>query len=214
MASTPNSTTFAPGSAVPAATPLPVDTVGTVGPTTRAMPVVATAPSAGAVPAAALVGISLLVILIGAWAAIIPFVGHLFGFSADGTPAWYWSLRHALLWLAPGALAFVIGLAMLAQARRAEIGLSRVGSVWMGFLTAVAGAWLVVGPLAWPVLENGGKVFRTAGPLRELLYQVGWSLGPGLLLVLLGGCTMGLAFRRRNRVTTNATPVLPTQVPV
>ena len=60
-------------------------------------------------------------------------------------------------------------------------------SVFAGLLAVAAGAWLVIGPLAWPVLEGAGHAaWAPAGPLHSLTNQVGANLGPGLLLVLCG----------------------------
>ncbi len=61
----------------------------------------------------ALVG--LLTVLVGAWAGIVPYIGPTFGFGATGTPAWTWSLLHTLLWLAPGAVAVLCGLLIMAH---------------------------------------------------------------------------------------------------
>lgn len=163
--------------------------------------------------AGAYVGLTgFLVLLIGAWAGIVPFVGPLFGFNATGAHAWHWSLAHALLWVCPGAVAVVCGIAMLTRAPRASAGSSRLGSSGPGFLAACCGAWLVIGPLAWRALE-GRVPIRHANPVRELLYYVGYSFGPGVLLVLLGGVALGAAaLHRREAAETEA--VATTSVPV
>lgn len=148
------------------------------------------------VSAAGLATIAVLVMLVGAWGGIVPFVGPIFSFSADGSPSWYWDLAHALLWLAPGAIAVLVGFAMLSQASRVKAERARFGLTVTGLVAVVSGAWFVVGPWAWPVFKSGGVVFSPASPTRELLYQVGWSLGPGMMLVLLGGCAIGFALRR------------------
>ncbi len=119
----------------------------------------------------------------GAWGGIVPFVGPLFGFNATGTSAWAWNMPHAILFLLPGAAAFVGGLAIIAGGRTA---LGRyAGLAAAGALVAIAGAWFVVGPLAWPVLKSA-SVFPAAPALRALEYWVGCSLGPGGILIALG----------------------------
>ncbi|MGA8297286.1 MAG: hypothetical protein WB770_09615 [Acidimicrobiales bacterium] len=119
----------------------------------------------------------------GAWGGIVPFVGPIFGFSADGTPSWTWNLTHTILFLLPGAAAFVGGLAIVAGSR-SVLG-RHVGLAIAGALVAIAGAWFIVGPLAWPVLK-GVSVFSATGALRSLEYWIGYSLGPGGFLIALG----------------------------
>ena len=68
--------------------------------------------------------------------------------------------------------------------RRVILGVS-------GLLAALCGAWLVVGPLAWRVLEGGAFLAVGAPPLRELAYWIGYSLGPGGLLLAFGAFVIG-----------------------
>jgi hypothetical protein len=129
----------------------------------------------------------LLTVLLGAWGGIVPFVGPLFGFSADGSPAWRWNLAHALLSLTPGAVAVAAGLlVVLAGGSLYRPGALAVG----GFAAALCGAWFVIGPVAWPVLEHT-TFFAGAPPLSALAHWVGYSLGPGALLIGLGAFALG-----------------------
>ena len=123
-------------------------------------------------------------ILLGAWAAIVPFVGPTFGFSADGTGSWTWGLSHALLFLVPGAAAVIGGLLVMTGIPATV----RAG----GMLAALAGAWLIIGPVAWPVLE-GSSFFSGASALGELSYWIGYSLGPGALLIGFGAFVTGFS---------------------
>jgi hypothetical protein len=138
---------------------------------------------------------AVLIFLVGAWGGIVPFVGPSFGFSADGSPSWTWNLAHALLWVAPGAAACLGAIGSVGLIRRFTRGKGRLGAAGAGLLVAVSGAWFAIGPVSWPVLERSAGVFVPASPLRELSYQAGYSLGPGLLLVLLGGILLGWALR-------------------
>lgn len=159
-----------------------------------------------AVPPAGLGLTGLVILLIGAWAGIVPFVGPSFGFSADGSSSWFWNLPHALLWLAPGAVAVWCGLMMLGMVPRAIAGFARLGSAALGTISAACGAWLIIGPLAWPVLEHSAGVFVPASPIKELAYQVGYSLGPGVLLVLFGAFAMGWGVRSQRFIGPSALP--------
>jgi hypothetical protein len=157
----------------------------TVQPGSMSAPVVRT--RRARVPKASLHTAGLLTLLVGAWAALVPFVGPLFGYSGDGAGSWHWSLGHALLFVVPGAAAFLAGIATMAGAARGRRGLVAAA----GIVAVLSGAWLIVGPLAWPVLE-GTSVFTTAASdLQKLTYWIGYSLGPGALLVALGAFTIG-----------------------
>ena len=127
--------------------------------------------------------------LLGAWGGIVPFVAPLFGFSADGTGSWTWSLSHALLFLIPGAAGCLAGLVIMIEGLTGGPA-RRMMLAFGGLLAAVCGAWLIVGPLTWPVLE-GRAFYVGAAPLRELAYWIGYSLGPGALLLAFGAFILG-----------------------
>lgn len=128
-------------------------------------------------------------LLAGAWGGIVPFVGPTFGFSADGSGSWYWDLSHTLLALIPGAVGCLVGFSLMGYSisrSRSFLGLGLIG-----LLAAASGAWFVIGPFAWPVLYSTKAYFVTATPLRELAYLVGYALGPGLILAIVGGVAWG-----------------------
>lgn len=149
------------------------------------------------VPVAGLGVLGALTLLVGAWGGIVPFIGPLIHNNADGSMSWYWSLPHALLWVAPGAAACLAGAVMLGALPRAMSGFGRLGAFGAGALAALSGAWFVVGPLAWPVLQRSAGVFVPAGPLTMLTHEIGYSFGPGLLLVLLGAMAMAMGMAGR-----------------
>ena len=66
--------------------------------------------------------LGLLLMLLGIWAALIPFVGPYFGFAF--TPDRVWVMTSGRLWLslAPGAAAFVGGLLVASTDRAATPG--------------------------------------------------------------------------------------------
>jgi hypothetical protein len=149
----------------------------------------------------------LFTLLLGAWAGIVSYIGPIFGFSGDGAGSWTWDLAHGLLFLAPGAAACLTGLLIMieglstSRARRALLAMG-------GLVTIACGAWLVVGTLAWRALE-GPAFFLGASPLRELEYWIGYSLGPGGLLLALGSFVLG-----RSRVGSAAIDPMAETVPI
>ena len=142
-----------------------------------------TALGAGAAGLAAVGGVA---ILLGIWGALIPFIGPTFGYSADGSASWTLTSSHLWLAVIPGAIAFVCGFLILVTAPRAVAGSGRGALSLAGLLAVLAGAWFVIGPLAWSVITTAPHYFVSASPLRELGFQVGYALGTGVLLSLAG----------------------------
>ncbi len=156
-----------------------------------------------------LVTIGLFTVLFGGWAGIVPFVGPLFGYGATGTGAFFWDLAHALLWLVPGAASVLTGLVLATQAPGVSAGAASGRPLLVGFVTVLCGAWLVTGPFAWPVLEGAQPYMVAATPLRELSYWIGYSLGPGVILAMLGGSAMGASLMNRRSAARAAARAYP-----
>jgi hypothetical protein len=70
----------------------------------------------------------------------------------------------------------------------------------------VCGAWFAVGPLAWPVISNGGSDFVASTHLRVLVYEVGYRIGTGLILVICGAFVDGWASRHPQKATAVTVP--------
>lgn len=148
-------------------------------------------------------------VLAAAWGGIVPFVGPLFGFSADGTGSWYWNMPHALLALVPGAAGVLLGLFVIAESRGVVIGRGRMSLAMAGTLLILCGAWFAIGPYAWPVLNNSGNYFSSATHMRFLLHELGYSVGVGLVLVMCGGFVAGWASRHSPRSAMMAAEAAP-----
>src|SRR3954454_2986141 len=69
-----------------------------------------------------------LLIVLGAWGALIPFVGPYFNLSYTPDTAWHWSSARGWLEVLPGAVAFLGGVLLLMSASR---GVIRLGA-WLG----------------------------------------------------------------------------------
>ncbi|MGH9088914.1 MAG: hypothetical protein ACRDYZ_12530 [Acidimicrobiales bacterium] len=159
-------------------------------------------PELVAVPRAtgpSLVLLGSVIALVGAWGAIAPYVAPLFGLSPDGTAAWHWSLAHALLGFAPGGVAAVAGVMLLAAVGRATAGRGRLDVGLLGFVVALCGAWFTIGEFAWPVLYGSSAYFVGAGSLHILLEQLAFSIGTGVVLVGCGAFAIGWAARHQRR---------------
>src|SRR6266851_3640584 len=89
-------------------------------------------------------GSGLLLILLGAWGALIPFVGPYFHFAYTPDTAWTWTWGRFFLEVVPGVAAALGGLILMISAFRP---VAMLGAA----LAAAAGAWFVVGSLLGPV---------------------------------------------------------------
>lgn len=128
-------------------------------------------------------------LLLSAWAGVIPFVGPIFGFSADGTSSWTWNQVHVLGALVPGAVGVFACMLIIASARRPVGHQSSFALGTWGFVMFLCGAWLTVTPIVWPVLV--GTYFHTASPSMTLAHWMAYSSGPGILLAGFGAHVVG-----------------------
>jgi hypothetical protein len=136
--------------------------------------------------------IGFLLMLLGAWAAIIPFVGPYFGYAY--TPDKAWAYTSGRLWLSvlPGAAAFLGGLLVLASDRAAAFG---------AFLAVLGGIWLVIGqPVnAFALAGKGisaGAPIATVGavfgpPGMRFVETLGFFYGAGIVIIFLAAVALG-----------------------
>ncbi|HEX9547922.1 MAG TPA: hypothetical protein VF942_11315 [Acidimicrobiales bacterium] len=147
--------------------------------TTRVRPTIIGRPSG-----LGLVGLS--AILTATWGGIVPFVGPEFGFRATADGSWHWSLAHALLYVAPGAVGVVAGLLILSGMLRDGRGLTGLA----GLALFACGAWFVMGPAVWPIFYAGPVFSRATSDTAAFVNQVGYNLGPGVLLATFAGMAL------------------------
>jgi hypothetical protein len=153
--------------------------------------------------------VGVVALVVSAWGGIVPYVGPTFGFSGNGLGSWHWNLSQAVLALIPGAIGCLFAVSLMGRTA-AGATLRRVGLTGGGLLAIASGAWFVIGPLSWPVLVNGGHYFVTSTPLGELEYQVGYALGPGLILAACGAFAIGWSARHDHPLgATGASPTVP-----
>jgi hypothetical protein len=121
-----------------------------------------------------------LVIVLGAWGALIPFVGPYFGYGFGTHAAWHYGANRLWLDILPGTVAVAAGVLMAGAATR------RAG-VLSGWLGLGAGAWFVVGPAVSLTWHHGGNPIGAplGGDVRSTFEFVGFYYGLGALIVAL-----------------------------
>jgi hypothetical protein len=128
----------------------------------------------------------LLVMVLGIWGALIPFVGPYFDYSFGPNTTWHFTTDRLWLNILPGALAVIAGLLLLMAATRAA-------GILAGWLGLIAGAWFVVGPAVSITWESGtGPIGRPLfGSTRQMLELVGYFYGLGALIVAMTAFAIG-----------------------
>jgi hypothetical protein len=151
----------------------------------------------------------LLLIILGAWGALIPFIGPNINWAYMADPAWTWTAAKGWLEVFPGVAAAVGGLVLLVSGNRAS-------AMFGGWLAAFAGAWFVVGRAFAPTL-NIGDVGQpvAATDLKRALLEVTYFTGLGALIVFLGGAALARVAVRHARdvVVTEPAPMATGQTP-
>jgi hypothetical protein len=128
----------------------------------------------------------LLLFLLGAWGALVPFVGPYFHYAYTPDKAWAYTSGRLWLEILPGAAVALGGLIVMMSANRpvAHFG---------AWLAALGGAWFVLGGLIGPTwigmnMTTGSPVGSTATRAFE---QIGFFTGLGVVIVLLAAMAVG-----------------------
>jgi hypothetical protein len=158
--------------------------------------------------------IGLLLILLGAWGALVPFFGPNINWAYMTDPAWTWTTAKGWLEVLPGAVTAVGGLLVLGSGNRASASLG-------GWLAVFAGAWFVVGRAFASTLGLGDVGQPVAATdLKRALLEVTYFTGLGALIVFLGGAALARVAVRHARdvVATQPAPMAapaaePAEVP-
>lgn len=146
-------------------------------------------------------GSGLLLMLLGAWGALVPFIGPYFDYAYTPDKAWAYTSGRLWLSVVPGAVTFLGGLLVL-SGRTTAVG---------AFLAALGGAWFVIGqPVIAYAFTNGsisagspvaipGAAF---GPsTMHFLEALGFFYGLGVVIGFIAARTLGAATARVIRPT-------------
>ena len=142
----------------------------------------------------------LLLILLGAWGALIPFIGPNINWAYTVDPAWTWTAAKGWLEVFPGVAAAVGGLLLLVSGNRAT-------AMFGGWLAVFAGVWFVVGRAFASTLAIGDVGQPVASTdLKRALLEVTYFTGLGALIVFLGGAVLARVAVRHARDVVVAEP--------
>lgn len=126
-----------------------------------------------------------LVILLGLWGALVPFVGPIFDFAYNPDQGSTWSAARGWLEVLPGVVAVIGGFLLVTSRNRAT-------GMFGGWLSVIAGAWFVIGRVMATTLTIG----EIGRPVAENDIKAAWLeltyfYGLGALIVFLGAMALG-----------------------
>jgi hypothetical protein len=128
-----------------------------------------------------------LLMLLGLWGALIPFVGPYFNYAYTPDRAWTYNTGRLWLELLPGAAVFVGGFLLM-------IARSRHTALFGALLAAAAGAWFVLGPVLSPLWNNhvpmGGSP-ASATVYMRIMEQLGFFTALGVVIVFVAAMALG-----------------------
>jgi hypothetical protein len=134
----------------------------------------------------------ILLMLLGAWGALVPFVGPYFGYAY--TPDKAWAYTSGRLWLStvPGAAAFLGGLFVVFSDRVAPAGaiLAVLGGTWLVIGQQVVALAIPSGSIApgSPVISHGALF---GAPTMRFLEALGFFYGAGVVILFLAALALG-----------------------
>jgi hypothetical protein len=142
-----------------------------------------------------------LLILLGLWGALIPFIGPYFHFAYTPDKAWTYNTGRLWLELLPGAAVFLGGVLLMAAR-------SRHTALFGALLAAAAGAWFTLGPVLSPLWNHhvamGGSPASNTQYMR-IMEQLGFFTALGVVIVFVAGAALG-------RIASVASGIRPADV--
>lgn len=167
------------------------------------------------VPRSRGVASGVLLVLLGCWGALVPFVGPYFHFAYTPDTAWTYTMGRFWLEVLPGVVTVIGGLILLVSAFRP---LAMIGAC----LAAAAGAWFAMGSLIAPLWTGQGTVGPNAipaalypgtpvgGPIHMVAEHLAFFTGLGLVIVAIASVAFGrlaVVGAREAQVATSRAPV-------
>jgi hypothetical protein len=129
-----------------------------------------------------------LLVLLGLWGGLIPFVGPYFHFAYTPGTAWTYTAGRLWLEILPAA-GTVLGGLILLQSRVRPVGM------FAAWLAAASGAWFAVGRSLSPLWNSAGTVALGtpigSSTLIRTLVEVSYFTGLGVLIVFVAALSIG-----------------------
>lgn len=142
-------------------------------------------------------GAGAVLLLLGLFGALVPFVGPSFGYGMGTVAAWTWTEGRATLHLAPG-IAAIIGALLILRGRARSTQLSGA------LLAAAGGAWFVIAPSLHPLWASTGGTDGMSGmgesATSSALSALGYHYGTGVVIALVAAYAAGRLVASRDAI--------------
>lgn len=128
-----------------------------------------------------------LLILLGAWGALIPFVGPHFHYAYTPDESWTYTSGRLALEILPGGATAVGGLIVL-------VSRFRPAALFGAWLAALSGAWFAVGGIVSVLWTSDGVTAAgtpVGGTSARVAEQIGFFAGLGVVIVFLAALALG-----------------------
>jgi hypothetical protein len=129
-----------------------------------------------------------LLVLLGIWGAIIPFIGPYFSYAFGVTTPWFFTYDRLWLSVLPGIAVVIGGLILGPSANRVSGGMG-------AWLAMIGGIWFVIGPVIsqlWQVNGPGSPIGQPLGTTwLQVLEQIGCFYGLGAVITAVAAFALG-----------------------
>jgi hypothetical protein len=128
-----------------------------------------------------------LLMLLGLWGALIPFIGPYFDYAYSPDKAWTYNTGRLWLEILPGAAVFLGGFFLM-------VARGRHTALFGALLAAAAGGWFVLGTLLSPLWNNhvamGGVPVANTQYMR-IMEQLGFYYALGAVIIFVAATALG-----------------------
>jgi len=128
-----------------------------------------------------------LLMLLGLWGALIPFIGPYFHYAYTPDKAWTYNTGRLWLEILPGIAVFLGGFVLM-------IARGRPIALFGALLAAAAGAWFTLGPVLSPLWNHhvpmGGTPASSTVYMR-IMEQLGFFTALGVVIVFVAATALG-----------------------